>query len=205
MARCNWLPLHCRSRPSNRSLTPAVTMMIRGSRFMPPLSTEPVSWLQRLTGYALLSGLAGGFVWTLWRWPIPTTAVTAATIVWSAVSSRKIAESIRVLGHARAGESICTFARALPLRDLDTWVVRATFEQVRQYLAVNYAAFPLRPSDRLVEDLSIDPEDLDDLASDIAKRTGRSLVGSDTNPYFGRVISVEDLIQFICAQPRSAA
>jgi hypothetical protein len=49
----------------------------------------------------------------------------------------------------------------------------------------------------------VDAEDLDDvLAAEIAQRTGRSLSGSENNPYYGKVVTVEDLIRFFCAQPK---
>lgn len=170
---------------------------------MPPLSREPIGWFNRLIGYAIFLTFASGFVWTLWRWPIPTTVMTVALAVWLAVMNRRIRQSIRRLGKPRTGETICTFARALPIREVDTWVVRAAFEQLQEHLRADYVSFPLRPSDRLVDDLKIDPDDVDLLASDIAQRAGRTLIPLDKNPYWGRVASVEDLIRAVCAQPRS--
>jgi hypothetical protein len=112
---------------------------------------------------------------------------------------------LRTIGESRAGDSICTFVRALAIRELDTWVVRAVFEQLQNHLRDSYAQFPLRPSDHLFEDLRIDPDDLDEeLLGQIAQRSGRSLSDCRANPYHGKVATVEDLIRFLCAQPKNA-
>lgn len=120
-----------------------------------------------------------------------------AIAVYNVREGRRLA----ALAAVRPGESICSFARALPVRDLDTWVVRATFEQLQAHLPGLHAAFPVRPSDRLVADLGIDPDDLEDIAFQVATRAGRSMDGGPANPYYNKVTTVEDLINFLCAQP----
>jgi hypothetical protein len=59
---------------------------------------------------------------------------------------------------------------------------------------------PLRATDDLDEDLRSDPDDLDDLAGDIADRTGRSLEGYAEDPLYGKIRTVGDLVQFCVAQ-----
>ena len=94
---------------------------------------------------------------------------------------------------------------ALPVRELDTLVVRAVFEEVRNHITADGGIpVPLRPSDRLADDLRIDPDDLDDLAHQIAQRSGRKRGESTANPYYDKVATVEDLIRFFCAQPKDA-
>ena len=95
---------------------------------------------------------------------------------------------------ARKEDSICSFARQLNCREIDTWIVRAVYEQLHDYFS-----YPPRLGDRLDE---IDPEDLDDIAIDIAKRIGRPLTNVENNPYCGKVKTVEDLILFFTQQPR---
>ena len=113
---------------------------------------------------------------------------------------------LRALASSRPGESICTFVRELPVRELDPWVVRAVFEQLQSHLQGECRSFPLRPTDRFVEDLHVDPDDLDDdLLEQAAQRTGRLLTDLRANPYYGKVHTVEDLIRFLCEQPRQAA
>jgi hypothetical protein len=148
----------------------------------------------------------GGYGWLLWAaQPFPVLVLTAILALVVLIENLRYRRHLRRVVEARAGESLCTYARTLPIRDLDTWVVRAVFEQLQAHIGDRQGPIPLRPSDRLREDLKIDPDDLDpDLANEIAERSGRTLSQTDANPYYGRVVTVEDLIRFFCAQPRKA-
>lgn len=115
---------------------------------------------------------------------------------------RRDEEHLRRLARKREGESICEFARDFDLRQIDTWIVRAVYEQLQQRLTHVHPAFPVRAADRLKEDLHLDDDDLDlDIAEEVEQRTGRSLDGSNANPYFGKVGTVGDLVLFFQAQP----
>ena len=180
--------------------------MVQPSRRMPPFVAEPVTWVWKLIGYAVLAGLAGGYAWLLWDRPLFTLGVSGTVFGAFALAVAYSRKQFRAVATARGAESLCTFTRALPVRELDTWVIRAVFEQLQGYLQGEYPSFPLRPSDRLVEDLKIDTEDLDDLlVIEIGQRTGRDFTTTEGNPYYGKVQTVEDLIRFVCAQPKRAA
>src|SRR5690606_13161612 len=114
-----------------------------------------------------------------------------ALVLWSIVGNQRWRRRLAPLEASRADEGICSFVRALPIRDLDTWVVRATFEEVQGHLQHGAQGFPLRPSDRLVEDLEIDPEDLEDIVVTIADRTGRTLEGYQANPRYAGMTTAE--------------
>ena len=111
---------------------------------------------------------------------------------------------IKRLANARAGESICTFARLMNAKNLDTHVVRAVYEEIGKRLSKPDSIFPLRPTDQLfkAKDLNLDDEDLYELLIAIAFRTKRSLENTRSNPYFNKVETVSDLVQFVMAQPR---
>jgi hypothetical protein len=98
------------------------------------------------------------------------------------------------IADARKEDSICSFARQLNCREIDTWIVRAVYEQLQDYF--NY---PPRLEDHLD---TIDEGDLDDIAIDIAKRIGRPLENVENNPYCGKVKTVKDMILFFTQQPR---
>lgn len=182
--------------------------MASPSRLMPAfVESPPIQSWRRGIGYGVLVAMAGGYVWLIWRWPLPTLAASIGLAVVSLVQSRRLKNRLQTLAEARGGESICTFARTIPVRELDSWVVRAVFEQLQKHLTLvhDFKAFPLRPSDRLFEDLKIDPDDLDEeLVEEIAQRTSRSLNDCRVNPYYGKVVTIEDLVRFFCAQPRVA-
>ncbi|MYM69161.1 hypothetical protein GTP45_20300 [Pseudoduganella sp. FT55W] len=111
-------------------------------------------------------------------------------------------EHLRRLTREREGESICEFAREFDTRQVDTWIIRAVYEQLQCHLSHVHPAFPIRARDRLKEDLQLDDVDLDiDIAQEVEQRTGRSLDGSDSNPYFGKVETAADLVMFFQGQP----
>lgn len=91
-------------------------------------------------------------------------------------------------------------ARSLDYRRLDTKIIRAVYEGFQPYLI---PAFPIRASDDLDPTYRIDREDLDDLAYGITGRCGRSVDGFEQNPYYGKVSTVSELIEFLCAQPKA--
>lgn len=122
------------------------------------------------------------------------------------IESRRQARRLQRMAEARAGESICDFARSFNCSETDTWVIRAVYEQLQAYLRSDAANFPLRRDDNLVKQLGIDPEDLAyDLADEIAARTGRSLEGTERNPFWNKIETVGDLVQFFLQQPVTAS
>jgi hypothetical protein len=103
---------------------------------------------------------------------------------------------------ARAGQSICTFARSFDRRSTDFWIIRAVYEELAAYFN---SEVPILAADRFEDDLQMDWEDLDDLAGDMAARAGRSMEHTKSNPLFGKVKSVRDLVLFLSLQPEQAA
>ncbi len=109
---------------------------------------------------------------------------------------------LRRLSKQRGGESICTFARSFDRRAVDPWVIRAMYEEFHAYFD---GVLPIRAADRIEEDLRMDWEDVDDLLRDVASRAGRSLEHLESNPFYGRVRNVGDLVLFLMYQPKCAA
>lgn len=96
----------------------------------------------------------------------------------------------------RREESICTFARALPARDHDTWIVRAVYEELSDHFRV-----PLRPTDDVTKLFGLIDDDAEDIAVRVAYRARRSLENSERNPLHNRVVTVADWIAFFENQP----
>src|SRR4029077_10265041 len=107
-------------------------------------------------------------------YPVILAPVGVAVLltVTSVIGERR---RLAALAAERQGESICSFARAFDCRAVDTWVIRAVFEELQPYRVFGRGRLPLRPTDELVGDQAIDDEDLEDLTEDIACRAGRSL------------------------------
>lgn len=99
----------------------------------------------------------------------------------------------------RAGESIGTFARSFDLKIVDSWVIRAVYEELQFYVP----DVPLRKTDSIF-DLRLDSEELEmEVIPNIGKRTGRSLENYQSNPHFGEIKTVEGLVLFFNAQPKA--
>jgi hypothetical protein len=152
------------------------------SRWMPPLSEPP--WT------------LGDYVLFLCFLPLIIVALAALLPLIILSKIWPGGDPLRRIASERMGEDIGTFARAFDRRTepFDPWVVRATWE------ALQFVGIPLRPTDRLGEDLCIDDEL--DLVSEIAERTGHSLADIEANPYFARCstlwnTSVGDLVKLI--------
>ena len=175
--------------------------MRTASRFMPRAAKRRPHPL----AYPLLAAFAGAYGYGLWKAPLVCIGLTIFLVGMGFGLAHYQRWKLNRLAEARNRESICTFARAFDARSIDPWVIRAVYEQLQEHLKPTKPPFPLLPTDRLRQDLMLDDDDLDmDLVPDIAARTGRPLSGSAENPYFGKVVTVRDLVEFFCAQPKSA-
>jgi hypothetical protein len=130
---------------------------------------------------------------------IGTGAVFGALslICWraSVVRSQRFGE----LAAARSSESICDFARSFDSHATDTVLIRSVYETVQEQMGG--PPVPLRAADRLLEDLDLDGDDLDEIVVDAAGLARRSLDSTDSNPLYGRVSTVQDLVDFLHCQP----
>jgi hypothetical protein len=177
----------------------AKTMKVRPfSRHMPPAPTYPI------IGWPVLTVLAVGLITVAFIYPIPILLfflfVSVVTLIGS-IASRIDTRRKLALAASRRCNPLCAFARSLNLRSVDPWVVRAAFEELQPYFPEESRPFPILPTDRLVDDVGIDPDEVDDIAQDIAARAGYSLDHSQENPVYGRVDTIGDLIQFFTHQP----
>ena len=168
------------------------------SRFMPPVAVRPpLRWPAR----CFLAVMAVAFMAVFWTHSVAVGGSLLALGSLVAVLSRCEALRLARMTQGRAGESICQFARSIDCRRVDSWVVRAVYEELQRSLSAAVVV-PLRVTDNLQRDLRLDPDDLDDLVVDMAQRARRSLADTSANPLFGKVTSVGDLVEFLQAQPR---
>lgn len=170
--------------------------MRKPSRSMPPAPSAPWT-LPSCIAFALIVGVLVAFVYVYPVILLILFAIVVLTVIVGVHEGRRLA----TLAGERQGESICTFTRSFDYRRVDTWVIRAVFEELQPYCRFGRRVLPLRAADDLDAVLRIDPEDLDDLASDMAFRAGRSLEDSEKNPFFGKVKTVSDLVSFLANQP----
>jgi hypothetical protein len=183
--------------------------MQKFSRWMPPLPPSPPlrirDWIILI---ALLGGILAIVVGAVVQSPVSAGIVFLVSLLLWAVASRTGGRDDLRLVSERKGDDIGTFTRAFDRRSepFDPWVVRATWDALQPYVS-----FPLRPTDRLIEDLGIADEEIDmALLGEVAERSRHSLDDLEANPYFAkfsafRNVTVGDFVKLISCQPRIEA
>jgi hypothetical protein len=138
----------------------------------------------------------------LWIWlteqAIPLAAVAgflAFVLIVLAVSARN--RRVR-MNQTRSGANEETFVHSLLEYGYDAEVARVIYRYLQEEQNVH---FPIEPSDLLDEDLGLDIVDLDETILDVLELTRRQYrPGLRHTP----LITVEDLVRFVQASPRSA-
>ena len=176
--------------------------MRRPSRTMPPSSgSQPLTWV----GCFLVMGSAGLIIspilycepWLM----LPIGLFAVVMICYQIVNDHHTNR----LAAERPGESICTFARSFDYRRVDTWIIRAVFEELQPWCRTGRHMLPLRRTDELAVILGLDFEVMDDLILDIADRAGRSVEEYERKPLPMPINTVADLVFFLMNQPRTQA
>lgn len=94
----------------------------------------------------------------------------------------------------RVDATICHFARTFERRSVDTWILRATYEQLSESHGQ-----PIRADDHLLD--LLDAEEIDFDVAELAARCGRSLDQPAANPFYENLTTVRDLVRFLDHQP----
>jgi len=164
---------------------------------MPAAPEHKAKWWS----WVILGALIAGIAYWFYRQPyfVGVLFAVLGVLVW--IQMLRERRFRRRLALSRRGETICDFARSFD-HGTDTWILRAVYEEPCRFISVDRRPIAIRRDDRCAEDLKIDPEDLDDLAQDIAFRAQRSIDGCDENPLYGKVKTVGDIVAFLAYQPR---
>src|SRR4051794_1910742 len=131
------------------------------SRNMPPRDGGP---LDAVMGWGCMSIFVVGVYGVLvYPWPLTRQFLCIGSILiigyFSTVIRRR---RMKRLAAGRPGESICTFARSFKWRTIDTWIIRALYEELQTLCQTGCEPFPVRATDRLFEDLRIYPDVVED-------------------------------------------
>jgi hypothetical protein len=111
----------------------------------------------------------------------------------------------RRLVQARAGLSICQFARSFDYRHVDTRIIRAVYEGFQREALPGVKDFPVKASDDIAKVYGMVGEDLEEFAEELAGELGRRWGGFEENPLYGQVTLVGDLVLFLNRQPEVGA
>lgn len=171
---------------------------------MPAYVPEQISLWIKMSACAFLALMLVTLVYAVWSIPWLLAAGTAVA-VFGAYANWKHNNKLKALANERVDESICTFARSFDRKQVDTWVIRAIYEELQLYAEFPNGTCPLNASDNLEKVLNVDPEEIEDLIPIVAQRTGRSLENTEVNPYYGKIKTVGDFVLFINSQPKIIA
>lgn len=172
--------------------------MKQASRFMPKHEPRQASKPALIVFFGVALAVVIYEPWYL----VVIAGISLLVIVWSAIDQPKVEKHFVKLCADRDGLSICEFAREFDSKVVDTWVVRAVYEQLQAALPTKQNV-PIKASDNLFDTLMLDEDDLDlDLSEEIAQRTGRSLESYESNPYYGKVTTARNLVLFFNHQAR---
>jgi len=167
------------------------------SRLMPKYKPQAFG----LVGWLVLSVLACAGLYILWVHPILTVLAVILLIGLVVYEDVRAKSYFNGLMTRRQGESLCTFSREQDLRNIDTLIVRAVYEEIQFEIPLKQD-FPLRWIDNLYSDLRIDSDSVEDLIARIAQRTGRSIKHTQLNPLYGKICTPGDLVIFFNRQPK---
>ncbi len=126
-------------------------------------------------------------------------ALIAFGIIYTIIDNRRMTR----IAEERGLPDICGFARSFNYREIDTKIIREVWNEVHDNLGeFNGTKFPIRANDLFEETYKLDPEDLEYAYWAIADKLGISTDNPEKNPYWNKVKSVHDLVQFLHHQPR---
>ena len=176
-------------------------MMAQG-KFSRHMSSVPEARVT-LGGKAAIGALATGLGAVLIAAPLVVVGVIGVLAAGTIALERRRAVRMGPLLTAREGEDVGTFARAFDRRQgaLDPWAIRAVWNTVMPMTSTRGKLIPLRPTDTFVEDLEIDPEDIEYVIPKLVLQCDRDIEGYATNPYYSELSFVGGLVRFISSQP----
>jgi hypothetical protein len=169
------------------------------SRHMPPMpnSRTPTA------GKVAIGVLTAGFGAAVIAAPAVILGIVGVLAASTILLEQRRTQRMGPLLTARDGEDVGSFARAFNRHagPLDPWAIRAVWHTVVPMTTTRGKLIPLRPSDRFVEDLGIDPEDIEYAVPKLVTQCERDIKGYRTNPYYTKLDTVGGLVRFISAQP----
>lgn len=172
--------------------------MKQPSKLMPKYS--PPEKENSFMAWGFMFFIVGLLIWVSWESPF-LFVVFLVIAVWTYLESIRRKKKFNALAKDRQELSICEFSHSFDCRLIDTWVIRAVYEQIQNYVSTKHLPLPIKAEDNLWDVLEIDEEDMDlDLLKEILQRTGRSIENTENNPYFDKVNTVRDLVYFINEQ-----
>lgn len=155
-------------------------------------------------GALFIGASLGGLLALAWQHPLGMAVPVAALSLMALggrLQERRRVQQLHQLALRRTRDDAAAVWADLVERT-SAPMVALVVQALQRHLAHRCPEFPLRPDDRLLEDLGIDEDTLVmALGPQLALQAGRSLVDGPDNPWRGRVRCVADLVCCLHAQP----
>lgn len=182
------------------------------SRFLfaaPQARLNATSWL-------VIALLCAGLLYGVYRMVAafitdgnPLILIISAFVAWLVIEgirdNRQWRAHLRMLAQQRKDHSICDFARSFDAREVDTWVIRASWNVLSESVnrdGPDGFTVPIFADDRLADEFMLeDDEDLLETLEEMAHRAGRSTELLGTEGFSGPVITVRDAVLLLNALP----
>lgn len=171
-------------------------------QYDPKINEEKTSWYDHFMFAVFVTAIVTSFVVLIWNYPwiLILIAISLFSVDWS---GEKYERFLLKKAKDREGHDIGTFARSFDYRKVDTWVIRAVYEQIQTYISSETTKIPILAQDNLCDDLDIHADDLElDLMDEIAQRAGRTFEDCENNPYYEKIETVSDIVFYFCSQPK---
>ncbi len=174
------------------------------SRYMPKYIQSPTSLRTKVIGYFFLLLFIAWLLSALWKHPKEGFSILAFILISFFIDIIYQNRRLKKLASKRVGEDIGTFARSFDHRKIDTWVIRAVHEEMLAYMTFLDGVCPIRASDKVLEVLRMEEDDIEDIIEIVLQRTGHTNENMEENPYYGKIETIKDLVLFLDAQPKLA-
>ncbi len=141
---------------------------------MPSYAPAPLSWRQKVVAWTVavvgIGTLSILVLRLLWEAPLLVSGGLGLVVLAGYLSHLADKKRMGKLRSDRLGTGICEFARSFDRRKVDTFVIRAVYEEMQELVG----DLPLRREDRPLADFALDEGEVAfDFPERVAARTGR--------------------------------
>lgn len=156
------------------------------------------TYAESALAYGVIALFLAAVAWLCFTKPV-ALIIVSFIIIYLVIATIKDNKRLRAIAAERAGDNVCTFARAFDRRNVDPWTIRAAYDEFQEYFGSIERPFPIRASDRLQEDLKMDGDDVFDLLFAIAERSRHDITFLNDNP---QIHTIGDLVVCISNLPK---
>jgi len=174
------------------------------SRYMPSYE-EAIGKKSQWMAYSFLAMFVVSIGYGIWNDPslgLFLLSIIFLVYIMGYLFGDDIEKQLEEKAKERKNEDIGTFARSIDYRNIDTWIIRAVYEEIQSEIMWENQNFPIRATDNLKKDLLLEDDAFDSIINCVIARVGISDKDWEKNPYYGKLETVEDMILFFNAQSK---